>query len=218
MVFGSKSRSMWRWIGNTLVLGVVFLLPVGMVVLVVGKVVAGMRGIARLLAPVLPVETLGGLLLLNLAAFVLILGVCLLGGVVAQRAASHRLVDSMDRLLLSVVPGYGILRGIGDSMRQSEDRSNRFKPVWIDFDDYTQLAFAVGDEEPGKVLAYLPGAPNPWSGAIVHVAAERVRACDLSVAQAIATIRRLGEESPAVPLAPSSAREKPREQASAALG
>ena len=37
-------------------------------------------------------------------------------------------------------------------------------PVLITLDDYEQMAFEVERTAGGKVVVYLPGAPNSWSG------------------------------------------------------
>ena len=45
---------------------------------------------------------------------------------------------------------------------------------------------------------YLPGAPNPWSGSVVFVSAERVTKLALSVTEALKMLRTLGRGSEAI--------------------
>ena len=44
-------------------------------------------------------------------------------------------------------------------------------------------------------MVYLPGAPNPWSGSVVYVTADRVERLDMSVSEAVKNIRTLGRGS-----------------------
>jgi uncharacterized membrane protein len=69
-------------------------------------------------------------------------------------------------------------------------------PVLARFDDFCQLAFETGRTPGGTV--YLPGAPNPWSGCLVFVDAERVRKLPASATEALKVIRALGRGSEAL--------------------
>ncbi|MGB2335808.1 MAG: hypothetical protein ACPH5V_00745, partial [Alcanivorax sp.] len=67
-------------------------------------------------------------------------------------------------------------------------------PVQVRFDDYSQLCFEVGRADDGEVTIYLPGAPDPWSGSLIQVTADRVERLTMSMPQAVSYIRNLGRE------------------------
>jgi len=97
--------------------------------------------------------------------------------------------------MLEAVPGYSFVKGFADNMRQSDELSESFIPIIVQFDDYSQLAFEIEHLEGGKVVVYLPGAPNPWSGTVVYVTPDRVRRLPMNVGDVVRNIRKLGKGS-----------------------
>ena len=58
-------------------------------------------------------------------------------------------------------------------------------PILVTFDEYFQVAFETDRTVQRTVAIYLPGAPNPWSGNVVFVAANRVKNLSVSVTEAL---------------------------------
>ncbi len=186
------------FIKATVIGGIFFLIPLAVVVVVVGKLVHVMKGVAGTLAPFLPVDTHIGALVLNLLAVLVILGFCFLAGLAAQRSHAKKIVAKLEETLLAALPGYAFVKGFGDNLRRSDEVSESFIPVSVQFDDYSQLAFEIEREPHGKVAVYLPSAPNPWSGTVVYVTPERVIRLSITLNEALKNIRMLGKGSAAI--------------------
>lgn len=184
-----------KFLKSTIIGGIVFLVPLGVVMFLLGKLALFMRHFASALAPAFPVDSPIGVLALNLAALAALVAACFVAGLVAQRAAARRLHARVDSTLLSAIPGYSFFKAFVDNMQRSDSIAESFIPVLVQFDDYSQLAFEIEREPNGKAAIYLPGAPNPWSGAVVYVTAERVRRVPMSLNEALANIRMLGKGS-----------------------
>ncbi|MDG2307483.1 MAG: hypothetical protein P8R42_23090 [Candidatus Binatia bacterium] len=101
----------------------------------------------------------------------------------------------MRRPTLPALPGYTFVKGFADSMAKSDEMAESFVPVLVKFDDYAQTVFEVERTKTGNAVVYLPGAPNPWSGSVVYVTADRVERLDMSVSEAVKNIRTLGRGS-----------------------
>ena len=56
-----------------------------------------------------------------------------------------------------------------------EDAEEVLKPVLVRFDDQFQLAFEVDRTADGLVAVYLPGSPDPRSGAVSYVTGDRIQ-------------------------------------------
>lgn len=95
--------------------------------------------------------------------------------------------------MLNSFPGYAFIKGFAESLRQAEELAGSFVPVLVRFDDYAQIAFETHRDSTGKVSVYLPGAPNPWSGTVVHVSQERVEPLAMTLTEALRNIRTLGK-------------------------
>jgi uncharacterized membrane protein len=66
-------------------------------------------------------------------------------------------------------------------------------PVAARFDDSWQVAFEIERIEDGKVVLFLPGAPDPWAGSVCVVTKDRVSPLDLTVTSAVNLMKRLGK-------------------------
>jgi uncharacterized membrane protein len=185
---------------TTIIGGIFFLIPLAVVVVSVGKLVEVMKGVSRSLAPLVPVETPIGAIVLNLLAVLVILGFCFLAGLVARRAQAKRIVAKLDATLLAVaaLPGYAFVKAFADNVARSDELAKSFLPVAVQFDDYSQLAFEIERQSNSKVVLYLPSAPNPWSGTVVYVAADRVQRLPMNLNEALKNIRMLGKGSSAI--------------------
>ncbi len=183
---------------STLIGGAVFLIPACLVVFALAKVFALLRSVAVGLGPRLGITGPLGGVLLDVAAIAVVLLMCFLAGLVARRATAQRLRNKIDQILLGSIPGYAFVKGLTDNMQQSQELSASFLPVWVRLDDFWQVAFETDRLPGGLVSLYLPGAPNPWSGSVVFVLAERVSKLPVPVSEAIKVIRTLGRGSEAL--------------------
>jgi uncharacterized membrane protein len=183
------------FIKTTVVGGVVFLIPAVIVVIVLGKVIGTLAVIAKTLSPFFGIESLVGGLVLDLLALAATVLLCFGAGFVAKHAYAKRMRKKLDATLLSVFPGYAIIKGFVDNLRETEQTAGSFLPVLVRFDDYVQIALETHRDSAGKVAVYLPGAPNPWSGTVVYVSEERVQPLAMTLTEALRSIRTLGKES-----------------------
>lgn len=76
-------------------------------------------------------------MVLNLLALSVIVVFCFLAGLVAQRATGKKIWTKLESGLLASFPGYSFVKGFADNMRQSDELSESFIPVVVQFDDYS---------------------------------------------------------------------------------
>jgi uncharacterized membrane protein len=69
------------------------------------------------------------------------------------------------------------------------------RPVLGRFDDSWQLAFGIECMAEGKVVIFLPGAPDLWSGSVCVLTEDRITPLDLTVKSAADIMKRLGKGS-----------------------
>jgi len=177
--------------------GLLFLVPIAAAGLVLAKAFQVMRRVAQPFAGWLEAHSFG-IVAGDLVAAAALLAICLVAGLVARSPLGRRLRDRLESLLFAFVPGYGFVKGYTDSMNQSDSAARSFKPVVARFDDSAQLAFEVERGADGTVVVYLPGAPNPWSGSVVFLSAERVGPLELSMPEAVKRLRQLGHGAAAL--------------------
>lgn len=193
MPLPGTGSSMMRFIKTTIVGGIVFLVPLIVILMVLGKAFGLMRKVSEPLSRFIPVESIAGVAVVDVLAVVVLLVLCFVAGMVAKSPPARRLYGRLDNALM-VVPGYAFIRSFSDHFRQESPGNAPLKPVMVTFDDYSQLCFEIERRE-SRVVIYMPGAPDPWAGTLVYVCQERVSDIDLSSLAAVRHIRQLGRDS-----------------------
>jgi len=188
-------KRLFKLIKTTIIGGLIFLVPIIIVVAILGKAFELMILVAKPLGALIPVDSIGGIALANFLAALAIMLCCLIAGIIAKGIFAKRILGSLESKLLVAIPGYSFVKGMTDSMSSSEEAAKSFVPVLAQFDDNAQIGFEIERTERGNVVVYLPGSPNPWSGSVVYFNEERVKQLDISVAEAFNNIRHLGRGS-----------------------
>ena len=188
-------RRQLDFIKTTAIGGFVFLIPAVIVVVVFGKLIAGLKAFAKALSPIFGIESFLGGFVLDAVAFAVAVLICFAVGLFARRSAFKRVREKVDRSLVNFIPGYAFVKGFADNLRQTEEISGSFVPIMVRFDDYVQMGFETERLANGNVAVYLPGAPNPWSGSVVFVSNDRIKSLSISLPDALRNIRTLGKGS-----------------------
>ena len=188
-------KGFFQLIKTTIIGGLIFLVPIIIMVAILGKAFELMILVAKPLSAWIPLDSIGGVALANILAVLAILLCCLIAGFVAKGNAAKSLLNSVESKLLVAIPGYSFVKGMTDSLKSSEEAAKSFVPVVAQFDDNAQIGFEIERTERGNVVVFLPGSPDPWSGSVVYVNADRVERLDMTVPDAINNIRHLGRGS-----------------------
>ena len=154
-----------KFLRTTLVGGILFLVPIVVLVIVLGKAMGLAHKIVDPLAEHLPVHSVIGLRTPVLLAIAIIVLFCFLAGVLARTALARKLVRNLETAVLANVPGYELFKGMGESMLGVEKQTGH-QVVLARIEDAWQIAFLVERLEGGHVAVFVPGAPNPLSGSV----------------------------------------------------
>lgn len=179
---------------TTILGGVLFLVPVVVLLLILGKAYELSMMVAEPVDRLIPIERLGGVAIVNLLAIAVILLLCYGAGLVATKSFIAPKVEALEGILIDILPGYVAVKGTIGSVAQHEDVGEILKPVLVRFDDYDQIAFEVeGDET--RAVVFLPGAPSAWAGTTVIVDRARISPVTLPTYQSVKLMRTLGRGS-----------------------
>ena len=183
-----------KFFKTTLIGGFLFLLPVSVCVLILGKAYRVMVRLAAPLADWVPVDTVGGIAKANLLAVIAIVAVCFAAGLLAKSRFASRLVEKLESGFLQSIPGYTFIKGLTGGLA-GDDEEEQLAPVLAKFDDAWQVAFRVEHLTDGRVVLFIPGAPDPWSGSLLIMDEERVQPLDRTMAATVRNLRALGRGS-----------------------
>lgn len=164
-------KSIVSFIRTTLTGGVLFLLPVILFVFLIKKAFEIMTPIAEPLAKFLP-DMLLGFDGSRLAALLLLVVVCFLGGLLFRSKRIQRWVASLEDNILSAVPGYFLLKNVASDVVGNPDEHN-MQPVLYQEDDTFSIGFLV-EEVDGWCTVWLPETPRQDSGNAIIVPSSKV--------------------------------------------
>ena len=183
-----------RLIRTTLIGGVLFLIPLVFVVVVVGKAFQIMKVVATPLGKLVSVESLAGYTVVELLTVIIMILCCLLAGTLARSPWGRKVNEKLDAVLLQMIPGYAWVKGITGSI-SDDDAEVLLKTVLVRFDDQTQLGFEVDRGADGMVAVYVPGAPDPRSGAVSYVTGDRIQPVNAGFKAVVRICKNLGRGS-----------------------
>lgn len=178
---------------TTLIGGVVLLLPVVVALAVIGQGVALVGRAAAPLIALLPDKSVGGVALATLATLALLLLLCFGAGLLARAALGRRLSESFENRLHALYPRYTVFKGMTQDL--AGEGMQGLLPVLVSFDDHQLLAMEVERLADGRVVVFLPGAPDPWSGSVVMVKPEQVRPIAIELGALNRVLKGLGRGS-----------------------
>jgi uncharacterized membrane protein len=201
-----------NFVTTTLLGGAIFLLPLVVVIYVVGQGLALMAKAAEPLISALPTKSVGGVTLATLAAMVLLLLVCFGAGLLARAAFGRALSARFEDKLQTLYPRYTVIKAMSQGLHDAVGR-RVMTPVLATFDDHLALAYEMERLPDGRVVVYLPGAPDAWSGSVVLVTAERLAPLDIDASELTRSLRGLGRGTAALMSAAAAARARPGDPA-----
>jgi len=187
-------KRLLQFLRTTLVGGLLFLVPIAVLAMVVGKALAVVYKVVEPLAEHLPFHSVIGLRTPVLLAVAILVGFCFLTGFFARTVLAQKLVRRLESSVLRNVPGYQLLKGMGESMLGVE-KEGAYPVVLVRFDDAWQLGFQIETLENGLVAVFIPDAPNPQSGSVHLLTPDRVTPANIPPAAALKCLQRLGAGS-----------------------
>jgi len=179
---------------TTLIGGLVFLLPLIVALTVLGQGLALMVGVAQPLAAMFPNRQVGGVALATLVAVLLLVLLCYAAGLLARAALGRTLSASFEDRLQTFYPRYTIIKGMTQGLGVHGVKSS-LKTVLVSFDDHQVLAVEVERVADGRVVVFLPSAPDPWSGSVVLVSHERVAGVPVEIGALHHSLKSIGRGS-----------------------
>ena len=192
-----RSRSLRRlinFIKSTVVGGIFVLVPLVLLCVVLGQAATFAYEIIHPLIDWLPVRSVGTVSLAFVIAILVVVLICFLAGLLARTALSRWFVGSLEQVILTFVPGYGLMKSMGQGwvgIRGEEPH----QPMLVRFDDSEQIGFVMDTLADGRHVIFLPDVPTPWSGTLVFVPADRLTPLPFSTKETIEFLRQLGANS-----------------------
>jgi hypothetical protein len=162
-------KGILNFVKTTIVGGFIFLIPFVILIIIIGKAFSILAALAKPLSALIPIKSFAGIAVLDLITVFFIILICFVAG-----------------------PIYSFVKSLTESISGIRDKKT-LKPVLLEFDDNSQLAFEVERVEEDNIVVYVPGSPNPWSGSVLFMKSERVKSLNIPFSEAIKLMGKFGQ-------------------------
>jgi hypothetical protein len=98
---------------------------------------------------------------------------------------------------LNAVPGYEFFKSVGEAMLGGKPTVTH-ETILARIEDAWRFGFLVERLANGTVAVFIPGAPNPYSGAVYLMSPDRIQPLAVPSAAAMKCLKRLGAGSNAL--------------------
>lgn len=183
-----------KFVRATVLGGVLFLMPFGVILVVLDRLLAVARKGGEVVHDALfpGVEPQFASLLVAIAILLLI---AFLAGLFARTRMGTGIFAWFENIVLARLPVYSLMRQTLMDMVGGAERltgQQAVKVVYVRLDDQTQVGFRIERWPDGRSVVFLPGAPSALSGTVAIVDAERVSDCPIPPEAVFTSMRRLG--------------------------
>jgi uncharacterized membrane protein len=189
----------------TLISGVLVILPLGLVLIILLKIIVMIQPMSAPFVEWLP----RAFRYPALIAVVVLLVACLLAGLLAQTHAGRGVGNSLEDAILNRIPGYSMVRSLTRRIGNVEE-SKKFAPALVEIEEALVPGFVVEEHADGRYTVFVPSAPTPAVGAIYIIARERVHLIDASFLKAVKCVSSWGVGSAELLQAMRAPEKKPQ--------
>lgn len=185
---------MREFLKSTLVGGVVFLLPLVLLLLMLGYALQAVSGIAGPVLSALDLEhygTVSGIGLVTAVSAAILVAVAFAAGVIARTAAGSRLTQWLETSVLGRLPQYQMLKSMAGSFAKLQSTAG-LTPALAAVEGGWQIGYRLEMLENGWEVVFVPQAPATMTGTIMYMPPERVKPLDLTMAAATSLVQQMG--------------------------
>ncbi len=186
-------RQLRKSVGQSLVVGFLFLVPVYLAILLLLKAMKSLgklvQPIVRLLPESVPAETVISLLLVVM--------LCILVGLLLRTRLGQAMRTRMESALFQRIPGYEVVRSMTRQLA-GQGQESEWQPALAEIEDALVPAFIVEELDDGRRAVFVPSSPTPLAGAIYILNSERVHPLNVPFTQAVKAVTRWGLGSKAL--------------------
>ena len=178
----------------TIIGGVLFLLPLAIVLMILGYALGLAAKLAKPISDQLDLQQWGdfaGIGVVTILSALLLVLVAFAAGVAARTYLGGRITRWFESSLLGRLPQYQMVKSMAEGLAQLENASG-IKPALISIEGGWQIGYLIEPLENGWIGVFLPQAPTPMSGNIMYFPGDRVRPLNITMVEAMSIIKRIG--------------------------
>lgn len=184
-------RALKDFLKTTIVGGLLFLVPVILLLAILGHAMRLVGKVATPIAAEFPVHEIAGVAFATIVAALVLLVLAFLAGLMARTDTGRAVMRWFEESLLGGLPQYRMMKTMAEGLAQVEDASG-IKPALVSIEGGWQIGYVLEEMRAGWTAVFLPQAPTPMSGNVMYMPSDRVRPLDMPIGEAMLLVKRLG--------------------------
>ncbi len=183
-----------EFVRNTAIGGIVFLMPLGVLIFVLKQLFGALNGFSDGLGATLFPNSEWPFLTVLISTIILI-GAAFIAGLLARTEFGGSFSSAFDKFGVSNIPGYALVRDTiaglsGQPIELAEDEQIRV--VRVQQGGWTRFGVIAGDFSDTEKIVYLPGAPSAFKGSVAVVPNDQISEAAISGMQLVQSLGQLG--------------------------
>ena len=182
-----------EFVTNTVVGGLLVVLPVYLAVLLLLKGMQAVVGLVRPVAALLPAWVPAE----DILALLIVLIVCAGVGLAVRTGRGRAQRERIEKAFFGRLPGYALFRSLTQQLA-GRTEGTAWKPALVEIEDALVPAFIVEALDDDRYTVFVPSVPTPMAGAVYVLSRARVHPIDVPFTQAIRCVSQWGSGSRAL--------------------
>jgi uncharacterized membrane protein len=191
-------RQALEFIRTTIIGGALFLLPIFVVLLVLGKILGVMGGLTEPFVTALGVDSIGGIAVSNLVTILAVLLAAFFAGLFARTEPGQAALTWIREGVSAIIPQFSLIQDVARKVGADEEEDVAEMPVVL---VPTDAGWALGlllEEEGDWHAVFLPGAPQMSSGSVAYAHTDQIHRTGLTLTELWVMLRARGKGSSAI--------------------
>lgn len=184
-------KKLGTFIKVTIAGGVVFLIPLGVVIIILSKLFNFLQPLSTALGQKLPITKIAGVGIATLISIIVLFLISFIAGLLIKTKFAQRMIRGLEDHVLIYIPGYSALKALSTNVLNKEG-TNKWKPASVFIDDNELICFVI-DESENYCTVFMPSAPSPSSGVVGAREKSKVKYLPLTVNETFLLIRQYGK-------------------------
>ena len=184
-------KKIFDFVKTMVIGGVLFFIPLIILIVILQKAFQIAAALVMPIIKLLNVTHIFGIGVEIIVAIAIILFILYLGGLISKTSRAKKAVKKIEDALLSKVPGYDMIKNMGESFVGFEGNTS-ISTVLARIEDAWQYGFLIEEIEGEQYAVYVPGAPNPMSGSVYILEKTRIKKTNIPLQAAMKSLRGLG--------------------------
>lgn len=181
---------------TTVIGGTLFLLPIFVVLLVLGKVLGLMVGLTEPLVSALGVKTIAGIAVSNLITVLGVLVLAFVAGLFARTKSGQAALAWIREGVSKTIPQFSLIHDVARNVGSGEDEVD-MPVVLVPTDAGWTLGLLLEAKGDWHAI-FIPGAPQMSSGSVAYAHTDQIHRTDLTLTQLWGMLRARGKGSSTV--------------------